>query len=151
MRVFFLTALCVYVIDRVTKIWVLNTQVLPLEISPFFRIVKVWNSGMVFGLGGGLFLKTKGLVFLLTIALLFLVVLISFKTRSASEKLILGMIFGGGLGNLTDRLLYGRVLDFFDLHLKGLHWPAFNVADVAITISIFTFLVLTLRKEKRCT
>jgi signal peptidase II len=151
MRVFFLTALCVYVIDRVTKIWVLKTQVLPLEIFPFFRIVKVWNSGIVFGLGGGLFLKTKGLVFLLTIALLFLVVLISFKTRSASEKFILGMIFGGGLGNLTDRLLYGRVLDFFDLHLKGLHWPAFNVADVAITISIFTFLVLTLRKEKTCT
>jgi signal peptidase II len=55
----------------------------------------------------------------------------------------IGLIFGGAVGNLVDRLRFGAVVDFVDLHVKGYHWPAFNVADSSITIGV-TLLALRL-------
>ncbi len=151
MKKFFLAALVVYFLDRISKIWILHTFGLPRDIFPLFTLVKVWNPGVAFGVGSALFFKAKGAIIYFTIALLFLVLFTAVKTRSSLEKVFLGIIFGGGLGNLTDRLLYGRVLDFLDFHIKTFHWPAFNVADAAISSGIFFYVLNLLRKEKRCT
>ncbi len=151
MRVFFLTALFVYFLDRVSKIWILKASGLPWDVLPVFRIVKTWNPGVVFGIGGSLFFKTKGAILFLIVFLLLLVVFIAFKSKSPFEKALLGMIFGGGLGNFTDRVFYGKVLDFLDFHFKGLHWPAFNMADVSITLGILLYAFNFLRKERTCT
>jgi signal peptidase II len=62
-------------------------------------------------------------------------------------KLGYGLIFGGGLANLVDRVVFGGVLDFIDLHAGALHWPAFNIADLAITIGVIV-LVFAYSKKK---
>jgi len=62
------------------------------------------------------------------------------KSKDKFEKMALGMIFGGGLGNLTDRIFFGKVLDFLYFHYKNLYWPAFNVADVFITLGIVLYV-----------
>jgi signal peptidase II len=55
------------------------------------------------------------------------------------------MLLGGGMGNLIDRIFFGKVFDFIDLHIKNLHWPAFNVADIAITLALFLLIFRTLK------
>ncbi len=71
--------------------------------------------------------------------------------RAAGEgKLLtraaLGLVLGGALGNLTDRIIHGYVIDFIDWHLAGYHWPAFNVADVGIVVGVFSLLLLLNRR-----
>jgi signal peptidase II len=59
------------------------------------------------------------------------------------------LILGGALGNLIDRIAYGYVIDFLDFHVGGLHWPAFNVADSAITLGAVLFILDELRRVNR--
>jgi signal peptidase II len=59
------------------------------------------------------------------------------------------LILGGALGNLIDRIAYGHVIDFLDFHVSGLHWPAFNVADSAITLGAVLFILDELRRVNR--
>ncbi|MCD6548080.1 MAG: signal peptidase II, partial [Thermodesulfobacterium sp.] len=81
----------------------------------------------------------------ITIAILGIVYIWAKKifSRNREDKISLislGMLFGGGLGNLTDRIFYGEVFDFIDLHIKNMHWPAFNIADTAITLSLILLI-----------
>jgi signal peptidase II len=72
--------------------------------------------------------------------------------RNASQRLFcwsLALILGGAVGNLIDRLAYGHVIDFLDFHVGTLHWPAFNVADSAITLGAALFVLDELRRVNR--
>lgn len=60
----------------------------------------------------------------------------------------LGLILGGAIGNLVDRLRIGRVVDFLDFHYAGLHWPAFNVADAAITVGAICLIIATFTEQR---
>ena len=60
----------------------------------------------------------------------------------------LGLVVGGALGNALDRLIHGRVVDFLDFHLAGFHWPAFNLADSAITVGVVVMLVDSLFEKR---
>ncbi len=73
------------------------------------------------------------------------------KRHSGQRLFCLAMtlILGGALGNLIDRIAYGHVIDFLDFHLGGFHWPAFNVADSAITIGAVLFVLDELRRVNR--
>jgi len=146
-------ALSVFVLDLLTKILVL--QWMPVhatrEIIPgLFNLVHVRNTGAAFSLlaGAGTVWRRVGFS---AVSVLALGVILFLYTKASKEdtwtKWGLALIFGGALGNLSDRLRFGEVVDFLDFYLGSHHWPAFNIADSAITIGA-CILVLALFKQK---
>ena len=105
------------------------------EITPFFNLVLVFNKGAAFSLLS----QAQGWQTpLLTAFALIAAAVVSFLILKNAEKRLLCValagILGGALGNVIDRLRFGSVVDFLDFHAAGWHWPAFNVADSAITL-----------------
>ena len=112
-----------------------------IAVTPFLDLVMVWNTGVSYGLfqAGGL----TGTLILTTFSL-GAVAALSWWLRSADRRLLawgLGLVIGGALGNVIDRILYGGVADFFHFHAFGRGWYVFNVADAAITIGVVMLLV----------
>ncbi len=130
-------ALISILLDQVTKWWVLNGIMQPPRVIPltgFFNLVLTWNNGVSFGL----FNNNNDLnALLLSLLALAIVIFLLFWLRKAENKrmaLGLGLIIGGALGNVIDRVLHGAVVDFLDFYVNAYHWPAFNIADSCITI-----------------
>ncbi|MGB9762176.1 MAG: signal peptidase II [Caldimicrobium sp.] len=140
MQLFYFFALIIFLFDQITKYLILRWNYTFLEITPFLNLVKIWNKGMAFGLMEESFKIFSILILFLIPLILFLVYLYAKKTDKIN-KILLGIIFGGGLGNWLDRIRYGAVLDFIDLHYQNYHWPAFNIADVAITVGLILFIL----------
>ncbi len=146
-RYYALIVIGVFGLDQITKYaihrYLFEGESLPV-IPHFFSIVSVRNTGIVFGL----FQDPNGwihrLVFIiLTIAAATLILYYSSKKKEVGEGDFypLALILGGAFGNLSDRILKGRVVDFLDFSFHGHHWPAFNVADSAIVIGVFILLL----------
>lgn len=140
----FAVAFAVLVLDRVTKLVVLQALA-PGEILPvtgFFNLVLVFNTGAAFGfLAAASGWQTPVLSGIALAAAAIVTVLI---VRDPGRRLLctgLALILGGALGNLWDRLAWGHVVDFLDLHAAGWHWPAFNVADSAISAGAVILIV----------
>jgi signal peptidase II len=135
---FFLLSFIVLALDQATKYFIIGRFGLfeTVNILPFFSIVYVRNTGSAFGM-----LKSLGNVFFIVTAAVAIVVVAFLIVRDGENRLGLSLILGGAAGNVTDRLAHGFVVDFLDLHAGGLHWPAFNVADAALTAGIFLLLV----------
>jgi signal peptidase II len=117
-----------------------------VEITPFFNLVLAHNRGAAFSFLAGASGWQRELF--IGIAMAAAVWIIYLLRRHANERLFsaaLSLILGGALGNLIDRVHLGAVLDFFDFHLLGYHWPAFNVADSAITIGAALLIWHSLR------
>ena len=121
----------------------------PTTANSLFNLVLIYNRGMSFGLfngGGGL----NALMFSLFAAAI-VTVLIYWLSRVESLLLAIaiGLIIGGAIGNVIDRIRWGAVVDFLDFHVGTWHWPAFNVADSAICIGVAMMLLdgLLLRRE----
>jgi signal peptidase II len=140
-------ALVVAVADRATKAVILD-QLIPGQTIPivpgFFSLVYVRNPGAAFGL-----LASAGSgwrdVFLVSVSVLAVAGLIYLIHRTPAERkwerFAAAAVIGGALGNLYDRLVYGEVIDFLDVYVGNWHWPAFNVADSAITVGVVILLV----------
>ena len=108
-------------------------------IDGFFSLTLVMNPGLAFGMLGTVPREWRWVVALLSIVAL--AVLASLATRLLPEggrvaAVAIGMIFGGAAGNLIDRGRFGAVVDFLDFYWRGWHWPAFNVADSAISVGV---------------
>ena len=133
----FALAAAIVAADQVTKAIVLGrfSYGERLELTGFFNLVLVYNKGAAFSfLSDAAGWQTPLLIGFAVVAVGILGTLI---VRSPGRRLFctgLALILGGALGNLIDRFRYGQVVDFLDLHAAGWHWPAFNVADSAITI-----------------
>ncbi len=134
------------VVDQLFKIQMveyMTSYPYGIDVTPFFRLVMVWNSGVSFGMfAGG---ETTRWV-LIALSLAICLVLVIWMAR-ATHKLLgyaLGLVLGGALGNIIDRLHYGRVADFFDVDLVFMRWPAFNIADMAIVCGVILMLVQSL-------
>jgi signal peptidase II len=131
-------AVLVYAVDRATK-WVIQRELAgrpPIDLIPgVVRLRYTTNTGGAFGLFGG----QAWLFFLATVVVCMVVAAASTRLGSVPSAVGLGLILGGALGNLTDRLVRGPrgVVDFIDLHV----WPVFNVADSAIVIGAMVILV----------
>lgn len=154
MRLFWITANLIFLLDKITKYLLINSDFKKIEILPFLNIVKVWNPGIVFGIHFKLGGFWKLILIFITLLVMGFIYFWAKKIFSENQEdklslVSLGMIFGGGLGNLTDRIFYGKVFDFIDLHINNLHWPAFNISDMAITISLF-LLIYKSFKPKKC-
>lgn len=105
----------------------------PVEVTPFFNLVFVWNRGVSFGLLRDLPPIVLSIVLML-VALALTVWF--FRTSHKPLRLALCTVVAGAIGNIIDRLRFGAVVDFLDFHAFGFHWPAFNIADAAIVLGI---------------
>lgn len=142
-------AVCVLTLDQVSKLWVLAHFHLMerFTVSAFFNLILVFNSGAAFSFlaDAGGWQKWFFIALALGIALWLLVLL----RRHAQERLLpaaLSLVLGGALGNVIDRLRFDAVVDFLDFHLAGHHWPAFNVADAAISVGVALLLIHQFRQ-----
>ena len=136
--------LITFLLDRISKIYVINLdkKFLGSEIfsSKYLNITLIWNEGIAFGL---LSFDQENLYNLLTILIILIIffILVMFLKSSGLKKLALVMILGGALGNVFDRILYKSVPDFIDFHVGEFHWFIFNIADVFITIGVFSMIL----------
>ena len=127
-----LCAIVALAIDQSTKALVLNRPELErgVEILPFLNRVRVLNDGVSFGMLGGI-VPWWGLIVLATAIMAWLLAWL-WRAPDRLTSAALGMIIGGALGNVFDRLRYQAITDFLDFHFGSYHWPSFNLADVAI-------------------
>lgn len=148
---YFLLALLVIIADQWSKTWILGGfapgEVLP--VTPFFDLVLAFNRGAAFSLLADQPGWQHGLFVGLAVAASVLIaVLIGRHRRQALFCSGLGLILGGAIGNLIDRLQIGAVVDFLSFHAAGWYWPAFNAADSAITLGAFLVIADSLRRRK---
>lgn len=145
---FYLLALGVLVLDHVTK-WLARTRLDPdraiVVIPGYLRISYVSNTGVAFGLFRDVDSPWKPHV-LAAMAIIAVIVILIYSFRMPSSRILLqsalAIIMGGILGNFTDRVLHGYVVDFIEFHIGDVfHWPTFNVADTAITVGIGLLLI----------
>ena len=140
-----LLSLSVIAIDQLTKQWALHAldlyQIKP--VLPFFNFTLAFNTGAAFS-----FLSNSGVwhqwfftLFATTMSIVLVVWLVKLPAGQRLQALSLSFILGGALGNLVDRLLYGHVIDFLDVYYKHYHWPAFNIADSAITVGAILLII----------
>jgi signal peptidase II len=152
MKLIFFVSLPLYALDQLTKQLILRL-ISPYEahivVPDFFSLVNVTNTGAAFGSFRG------NNTFFIVISIVALVVVVGLLVRprrpDSLRDLSLALLLAGILGNLTDRLLYGHVIDFllFNLHIRYADpWPAFNVADSCISIAVVLFIVHSFRKQK---
>jgi signal peptidase II len=141
----------IVVLDQLSKWAILTLLDDPVAVTPFFNLVVAWNRGVSFGM----FDSASALgPWLLSGLALVVVVALLFWLRRADHPFVavaLGLIIGGALGNVIDRLRFGAVVDFLDVHGFGYHWPAFNVADSAICVGAVLLLVDGLLAPRRQT
>jgi signal peptidase II len=143
---FLLPAAIIVVLDQVTKqfFWYLgkNFDI----IDGVLRITLVKNTGAAFGMFPG------GRAFFVTASILASVVIVVLGMRTPKalfwRRMTLGLILGGAVGNLIDRMLFGEVIDFFDMGIGMHRWPVYNVADIAVTIGAIGLMVSFLRSER---
>ena len=111
-----------------------------VPLLPFLNLVMVWNPGVSFGMFAAD--SIEGTVFLATFSLIAVGGLGWWLWRAERRQLAigLGLVIGGAIGNLVDRLVYGKVADFFQFYVMGYHWYVFNVADTAITFGVIALL-----------
>ena len=134
----------VLILDHLTK-WLMRDVVLDsaryIEITGFFNLVQVWNRGVSFGLFASSSPWTPVLLSALAIGISIVLLVWLRKAETLLLSIALGIVIGGAVGNVIDRILWGHVFDFLDFHIAGYHWPAFNVADSAITIGVALILI----------
>lgn len=139
-----------YIMLHVVRITVTG----PIEVTPFFNLVMVWNPGVSFGLFNDGAEETKWM--LIGVATVIVVILLRWLWQQPPKfvAMAIGLIIGGAIGNVVDRFIYGAVADFFDFHISGYHWPAFNIADSAIFIGVVLLIIdaffLEPRRTKAC-
>ena len=138
MKLFFPAASLVLALDVGIKQLMLSWLFFPPQqiiVTPFFSLTPVWNSGISFGL-----FSDNPYIGLVTIPMLAVLVVLwliwQLNELTFLQTLGASFIAGGALGNVSDRIVYGRVIDFLDFHIGALHWPAFNVADSALFIGV---------------
>jgi signal peptidase II len=153
---FLATATLVILFDQLTKAWILSTLSLHqgfAVIGGFFNIVHVRNPGAAFGFLAGASPAFRSAFFLAVTIVAILSILHYLRTSRTEDLLLvfsLALILAGAVGNLIDRIRFGEVVDFLDVYIGSYHWPAFNVADSAISTgaAILVLLLLRRRREK---
>ncbi len=131
---FFLILFSVFGFDVLTKVVVRARMSLGNEVPllPFFSLVHVTNTGIAFGM-----FQNNNLMFAMVgvaVASVLTVYAIKLHRQDSISGLLMAAVVGGALGNLLDRVVFGRVTDFLDFYAGPHHWPAFNVADSAICV-----------------
>ncbi len=145
-----LVAILTIFFDQLSKWWILNLVMAPpkiIEVTQFFNLVLVHNRGASFGI----FSDAPGWA---SIALIVFAIIISivlaiwmWQAQETFLSIALALVIGGAIGNVIDRIRFGAVVDFLDVHAGGWHWPAFNVADSAITLGVILLILDSLKSK----
>jgi signal peptidase II len=142
-------SLLVILLDQITKIWINSTLTLnqPVNILPFFDFRLLYNPGAAWSI-----LATAGewkRWFLSGLAIIISGIIVVWLSRLNLQQrwlaCALALVLGGALGNVIDRIMYGYVIDFIDIYYQAWHWPAFNIADSAISVGAVMLLIDALR------
>jgi signal peptidase II len=145
-------AFIVVLLDQLTKIVVLRkfVEYQSIQITSFFNLGLWYNKGAAFSFLGNAGGWQRYLFTAIAVgAVLFILYLLR---QNAAQRLFcwaLSLIMGGAIGNVIDRIAYGKVVDFLDFHTGGIHFPAFNIADAAITLGAILFIYDELRRVKK--
>ncbi len=146
-----LIVLILFCIDRFTKIYVIElaqkTNVSEIYLTSFLNSYLVWNTGIAFGLFSFSNELTYNLFTALIVLINLIIIYLIIVTKDFRKYFFL-MILGGSFGNLFDRLYYGSVPDFIDLHIGNFHWFIFNIADIFITVGIICLILAELLYKK---
>ena len=137
-------SLAIVVADQATKILVMQTLLADgkaIELAPFLNFVVVWNRGVSFGLFSHDWAGAPWVLSALAVAIVVLLCFWLARAQRLLTALAIGALIGGAIGNVIDRARFGAVYDFIDVHYSGWHWPAFNLADSAITLGVVALLV----------
>ncbi len=142
-----LIAGCVVALDQMTKALVLKTMALyhSIPVIPgFFSLTHIRNPGGAFGFMARQGPGVRAFLFLAVSLLAILLLFYLYRKIPRSYQWLsagLALIMGGAIGNLIDRIRFGEVVDFLDFYAGAYHWPAFNVADSAVTVGILVLLI----------
>lgn len=154
LRLFLGVASGVFVLDQLTKahiqyhFYLYQKQTI---IPGFFDLTYITNTGAAFGLMAGKASVWKQTIFLvLTLVAVGLIIYFfrQMQAKGPGAIVALGMLLGGAVGNALDRLRLGKVIDFLDFYIGRHHWPAFNLADAAITCGALYLLLVLYRKQE---
>ena len=143
----------VLVLDQLTKLYIVSRFSLYESVTiieSFFHITYIRNPGAAFGIFAGSAASFR-IPFFLTLSFVAIVGMVFFY-KTVTEMILriaISLILGGALGNMIDRARLGEVIDFIDVHWYDHHWPAFNVADSAITIGVGLLILDMVLKEKK--
>jgi signal peptidase II len=138
-------ALTVVVIDQITK-YLVRTHIgayESIELLPILNLVNVQNRGAAFGM-----FASFGNIFFISISFVALAFMSWVIVKDKEDYRIFALLAGGAAGNLIDRLTLGYVVDFADVSVAGHHWPAFNVADSALSVGMVFMALSILRKNR---
>ncbi len=136
----------VIIIDQITKILILKN--LPLYhyvtiIPGLFNITHIHNPGGAFGFMAHQDSSLRNFLFILLASVAVCIIFYFYKNTNRTHPFLasgFALILGGAVGNLIDRIRFGKVVDFLDFYVRNYHWPAFNVADSAITVGVTIFI-----------
>ena len=149
--VFLLSTLLIFLIDRITKNYILNIAEnegsVDIFINSFLSLILVWNSGIGFGLLSFDQSIAYNLISALIVFINLLIIYMIIKSNNLTSYFLI-MVLGGSLGNLFDRMYYSAVPDFIDINYGEFHWFVFNVADIFITIGIICLIFAELMNYK---
>lgn len=152
-RLLLALTLPLYLIDQVTKLAIINKLRYheQIEVIPgFFNLVRVHNTGIAFGQ----FNEGAGSNVIFTVVAVCALILISVLWKKghfpgALNNIAVALLISGIIGNLTDRIWHGYVVDFLDFHISGNHWPSFNVADSCICIAAGLLFIAAFRPVEK--
>lgn len=128
------------IVLRVNPIAIKKDIGLKIKITSFLNIVLVWNNGISFGVFNGTKIMPNVILLVASCIVCYLIYFI-YRTKKFTDRIFLSFILGGAIGNIIDRIIYGSVIDFIDIHLGQYHWPAFNIADSSIFIGVLLYLI----------
>ena len=144
-------SLLIVILDQATK-WLAESLLLPFQpvpLMPLLNLTLMYNEGAAFSFlanaGGWQRWLFAGFALVMTLALTLWLLRLDKGERGTAAAL--SLVIGGAIGNLIDRVQTGRVVDFIDFYVGTWHWPAFNVADSAISLGIVFLLVTSFRSE----
>ena len=152
--------------DVATKWWVLSLTGLPVpltaphhlawppfmkffEVNSFINIVLTFNDGVSFSFLSGSKLFNSWVLIAATVGFTLYLMKLLYDSKDGYDALGFSLIIGGAIGNIIDRLRFGAVVDFIDVHWGGYHWPAFNVADSAIVLGVAVIIFKLMFKHDR--
>jgi lipoprotein signal peptidase len=152
LRLGLLVALVLLAADQAVKWWILEVVRLPevgrVYVLPFLNLTMVWNRGVTFGLlQGEAWWHPYALAAIASLVAGLLVIWLA-RAENRLVSLALGLVLGGAVGNVIDRVRFGAVVDFIDVHAYGWHWYVFNVADSAIVIGVGLLLADALLRPR---
>ncbi len=143
----------IIVVDKWTKLWVKHIYTYGETrkvIGDFFKLTFIENEGIAFGLFSSWVHPLKSILLLLLsiLALIFIIGVYKKTKKTTFVQISFGLILGGAFGNIYDRLVYKKVIDFFNFGIGHHRWPFFNIADSAITVGVILIMIMTFIKKE---